>query len=254
MSPIEKLLQVMAALRDPARGCPWDVEQDFRSIAPYTIEEAYEVADAIDRGDRAALREELGDLLLQVVFHARMAEEAGEFGFDEVARGIADKLVRRHPHVFGDERIESADAQRVAWEAAKARERGAAGVLAGVAQALPSLARAAKLGRRAAAVGFDWPDAAGVAEKVREELAEFEAAPADAPEARAEEIGDLLFSVANLARHAGVDPEEALRRANRKFEARFREVERLVAESGRDWPKHSPAELDALWNRAKARA
>jgi MazG family protein len=254
MSSIQKLLEVMAALRDPVKGCPWDVEQDFRSIAPYTIEEAYEVADAIDRGDMQALREELGDLLLQVVFHARMAEEAGAFAFHDVADAIAEKLVRRHPHVFADERIASVGAQRVAWEAVKSRERGDAGILAGVARAQPALARAAKLGRRAAAVGFDWPDSAGVAAKVREELAEFEAAPPGAAESRAEEIGDLLFSVANLARHAEIDPEEALRRANCKFEQRFREVERRVAGSGRAWQDHTAAELDSLWNRAKSRA
>jgi len=251
MDSIAKLLEIMAALRDPRTGCPWDIEQDFASIAPYTIEEAYEVADAIDRGDLDALREELGDLLLQVVFHARMAEEQGRFRFDDVAAAIGDKLVRRHPHVFGAERIGSAGEQRVAWEATKARERGPAGVLDGVALALPALARAAKLGRRAGAVGFDWEDEAGVVAKVREELAEFEsAAPGDAA-ARAEEIGDLLFSVANLARKADVDPEEALRRANLKFEGRFRTVERLVAGSGRPWEAHSPAELDAYWRQAK---
>jgi MazG family protein len=256
MKNIQKLLDIMAALRDPQTGCPWDVEQDFRSIAPYTIEEAYEVADAIDRQDLQVLREELGDLLLQVVFHARMAEEIGEFHFGDVVDSIATKLVRRHPHVFGDERIDSAAAQRVAWEASKAEERrGAAGgtdsVLAGVALSLPSLARAAKLGRRAASVGFDWPDRAGVAAKVREELGELESAGTADPRRVEEEIGDLLFTVANLARHANVDPEEALRHANRKFERRFRHVEKQVRESGRDWTTFSAAELDALWNGAK---
>jgi ATP diphosphatase len=254
MTDIKKLLDVMAALRDPRTGCPWDIEQSFATIVPYTIEEAYEVADAIDRNDVHALRDELGDLLLQVVFHARMAEELGEFTFGDVVEAIRDKLVRRHPHVFGNERVDSAAAQRSAWEALKADERQRhpqqqAGILAGVATALPSLARAAKLGRRAAGVGFDWPDTAGVAAKVREELAEFEAAP-DRSRAE-EEIGDLLFAVANLARHADVDPEEALRRANRKFERRFAGVERQVRLSGRDWASLGAAELDSMWEDAK---
>lgn len=252
MAGIDKLLEIMAALRDPRTGCPWDIEQDFASIAPYTIEEAYEVADTIDRQDLASLRDELGDLLLQVVFHARMAEERGVFAFGDVVDAIAGKLVRRHPHVFGDEHIASADAQRAAWESFKADERRRAdhtGVLAGVAHALPGLARAAKLGRRAAGVGFDWPDLPGVVAKVREELAEVEAA--DGPAHRQEEIGDLLFAVAQLARHAGVDAEEALRQANRKFEQRFARVERGIGASGRDWPDYSAAELDQLWNEAK---
>jgi MazG family protein len=254
MTPIEKLREVMAALREPGTGCPWDVEQDFRSIAPYTIEEAYEVADAIARNDIAGLRDELGDLLLQVVFHARMAEEQGAFAFDDVAEAIAAKLVRRHPHVFADERVGSAAAQSIAWEAQKARERGSAGVLDGVARALPALSRAAKLGRRASGVGFDWLDIGGVADKVREELAEFEAVPPGDVARREEEIGDLLFSIANLARHAGVDPEAALRAANDKFERRFRAVEGAVAGSGRAWDAFSAADLDGLWREAKTRA
>lgn len=254
---MQKLLDIMAALRDPRRGCPWDREQTFASIAPYTIEEAYEVADAIDRDDMAALREELGDLLLQVVFHARMAEEEGAFRFDDVVESIADKLIRRHPHVFGDERIASAAEQRAAWETLKAREQdrdatGSKRVLGGVARALPSLARAAKLGRRAASVGFDWPDVAGVMDKVREEIGEFEEALRSDRCRVPEEIGDLLFTVANLARHVDVDPEESLRLANRKFEQRFDRLEQIVRESGRAWADFSAAELDAGWNRAKA--
>jgi MazG family protein len=246
----------MAALRDPQRGCPWDLEQNFRSVVPYTIEEAYEVADAIDREDPSALREELGDLLLQVVFHARMAEEEGVFSFADVVSAITDKLVRRHPHVFADERIGTAAEQTLAWEASKAREqeRGPGGrerILAGIAAALPALVRAAKLGRRAAAVGFDWPDAAGVRGKLQEEIRELEAVETDDRRRLSEEIGDLLFTVANLARHLGVDPEEALRCANLKFERRFDEVERRVRLSGRAWGDFSAGELDTLWNEAK---
>jgi MazG family protein len=255
---MQKLLDIMAALRDPVRGCPWDREQSFATIAPYTIEESYEVADAIDRQDMAALREELGDLLLQVVFHARMAEEGGAFAFDDVVDAIADKLVRRHPHVFGDEHVASAAEQRDAWEALKAREqgrdaRGAQRVLGGVAQALPALSRAAKLGRRAAGVGFDWPDIAGVLDKVREETVEVEEAARNDRARLAEEIGDLLFAVANLARHADVDPEEALRLANRKFETRFDAVEGRVRQSGRGWRDFSPRELDEIWVQVKRR-
>jgi MazG family protein len=256
MANIQKLLDIMATLRDPRCGCPWDVQQDFHSIAPYTIEEAYEVADTIDRGDLAALKEELGDLLLQVVFHARMAQELGAFEFADVVAAIADKLVRRHPHVFGEAQVASAAAQRIAWESFKAEERnrsgdGEASLLDGVAHALPSLARAAKLGRRAAGVGFDWPDASGVVAKVREELDEVESARALGRERTQEEIGDLLFAVANLARHADVDPEEALRRANRKFERRFASVESQVRASGRDWESFDAVELDAFWQEAK---
>ncbi|GMW07673.1 MAG: nucleoside triphosphate pyrophosphohydrolase [Gammaproteobacteria bacterium] len=256
MNTIDKLLEVMSRLRDPVRGCPWDREQDFTSIAPYTIEEAYEVADAIDRGNLADLRDELGDLLLQVVFHARLAEERGAFTFDDVVEGIVGKLVRRHPHVFGDERIESAAEQRTAWESVKAIERSGTSrrhhVLDGVAAALPALARAAKLGRRAAAVGFDWDDARGVTTKLREEMAELEASTqaGDATGMR-EEVGDLLFTTANLARHLDLDPEEALRLANRKFERRFGMVEQRVRDSGRKWQELTSADLDALWIDAK---
>ena len=261
--PIDDLIAIMARLRDPERGCPWDREQNFRSIAPYTIEEAYEVADAIERADMAALKDELGDLLLQVVFHARMAEEAGEFAFDDVALAIADKMVRRHPHVFGDVRVASVAAQNEAWEAHKAAERqaraqdgGAAGaahsVVDGVALALPALLRAAKISGRAARIGFDWPDARAVIPKIAEEIAEVEAEldAGGAPAALEEEIGDLLFAVANLARKLEVEPETALRRATAKFERRFRQVETLAAERaiGRDLDA-----LEALWQEVKGK-
>jgi MazG family protein len=255
--PIDRLLAIMARLRDPERGCPWDREQDFATIAPYTIEEAYEVADAIERADMAALRDELGDLLLQVVFHARMAEEAGLFAFDEVAAAIADKMVRRHPHVFGDAEIASVAAQNEAWEAHKAAEREAAGgvdsVLDGVALALPALLRAAKISRRAARIGFDWPDARGVIGKIAEEIAEIEDAIASGgdPAALEEEVGDLLFAVANLARKLEVEPETALRRATAKFERRFRRVEALARERGIGADLNR---LEALWTEVKRAA
>ena len=252
--PIDRLLAIMARLRDPERGCPWDIEQNFATIAPYTIEEAYEVADAIERGDTAALKDELGDLLLQVAFHARMAEQAGLFGFDDVAAGIADKMVRRHPHVFGDADIASVSAQNEAWEAHKAAERAAKGeaasVLDGVALALPALLRAAKISRRAARIGFDWPDADSVIDKLEEEIGELEF-EIDSEADRAaieEEVGDLLFAAANLARKLDIDPEAALRRATAKFERRFRRVELLAAEHaiGADLDA-----LDALWQQVK---
>ena len=256
--PIDRLLTIMARLRDPERGCPWDREQDFATIAPYTIEEAYEVGDAIERGDMAALKDELGDLLLQVVFHARMAEEAGLFGFDDVAAAIADKMVRRHPHVFGDAeiapRIATGAAQNEAWEAHKAAERAAKGgtdsALDGVALALPALLRAAKVSRRAARIGFDWPDARAVIPKIAEEIAEIEAElDRDAPpEKIEEEIGDLLFAAANLARKLDVEPETALRRATAKFERRFRRVEALAKERGIGPDLDA---LEGLWNEVK---
>jgi ATP diphosphatase len=236
----------MKALRDPATGCPWDVEQDFASIAPYTIEEAYEVADAIGRGDMAALRDELGDLLLQVVFHARMAEEAGHFGFADVAAAISTKLVRRHPHVFAEATVPGAAAQRDAWEAIKVLERGDLGVLEGVAAALPALSRAAKLGSRAARVGFDWPDASGARAKVLEELSEIDAARSDAE--KMDEIGDLLFASVNLARHLQVDAEQALRAATDKFERRFRYMEDVV-ETGLE--NLELDEFERYWQQAK---
>lgn len=254
---IRTLLGIMATLRDPERGCPWDREQDFGSIAPYTIEEAYEVADAIDRDDLPELRDELGDLLFQVVFHAQMASELRAFDFGDVVEAISEKMVRRHPHVFGASPIGSADQQRDAWELAKASEREAGGrdssAIGGVGQALPALARAEKLGRRAARVGLDWPDAAGVADKVREELGEVAAALSEGGARQVqEEIGDLLLACASLARHCRVDPEEALRQACRKFEFRFRCVEKAVQEQGRDWRDLDPEELDRLWEEAKA--
>ena len=251
---IDKLLGIMARLRDPEHGCPWDLEQDFATIAPYTIEEAYEVADAIERCDMAALKDELGDLLLQVVFHARMAEEAGLFAFDDIAAAICDKMLRRHPHVFGDAKIASVAAQNESWETLKAQEREAAGaaesVLDGVALALPALLRAAKISRRASRIGFDWPDARAVIPKVAEEIAEIEAEmDSGAPVERLEdEVGDLLFAAANLARKLDVEPETALRRATAKFERRFRLVEALAAQRGigRDLDA-----LEALWQEVK---
>jgi len=253
--PIDRLLAIMARLRDPGRGCPWDREQNFATIAPYTIEEAYEVADAIEREDMAALKDELGDLLLQVVFHARMAEEAGLFAFDDVAQAIADKMERRHPHVFGDAEIASVAAQNEAWEAHKAAEREAKGeaasVVEGVAIALPALVRAAKISRRAARIGFDWPDADSVIDKIEEELDEIEDAIDDRapPAALEEEIGDLLFATANLARKLDIEPETALRRATAKFERRFRRVETLTAERGIG---RNLDALEALWQEVKA--
>ncbi|MDH3229222.1 MAG: nucleoside triphosphate pyrophosphohydrolase [Alphaproteobacteria bacterium] len=258
---IDQLLAVMAKLRDPDGGCPWDLEQSFATIAPYTIEEAYEVAEAIDHGDMDALKDELGDLLLQVVFHAQMAAENGLFDFEAVAQGISDKMIRRHPHVFGDQSIESAAAQTAAWEDHKAAERLAmadaqgrdASVLGGVSIALPGLTRAVKLARRAARVGFDWPHIAGVLAKVEEEVAELrsEIEGGRAADRLEDEIGDLLFSVANLARHLSIEPEAAIRRANRKFQDRFHHVEAALKAQGRHPQDAGLEELDRLWNAAK---
>jgi ATP diphosphatase len=251
--PIDRLLAIMARLRDPERGCPWDREQTFASITPYTIEEAYEVADAIERADMPALKDELGDLLLQVVFHARMAEEAGLFAFDDVAAAIADKMVRRHPHVFGEAEIASVAAQNEAWEAHKAAERAAKGeaasVLDGVALALPALLRAAKISRRAARIAFDWPNTDAVIDKIEEEIAEleFEIEGGDRA-AIEEEIGDLLFAAANLARKLDIEPETALRRATAKFERRFRRVEALAEKRGIGPDLDA---LEALWQEVK---
>ena len=251
---IARLTGIMAALRDPASGCPWDIEQTFASIAPFTIEEAYEVADAIEREAWDELPGELGDLLLQVVFHAQMASEAGMFDLADVARAISDKLVARHPHVFGTEsRDKSAQQQVRDWEAIKAQERAAKaerGTLDGVAHGLPALMRAVKLQNRAARVGFDWPDADQVLDKLAEETAELRAATD--PAHRAEEFGDLLFVMANLARHWDIDPEEALRAANAKFTRRFRFIEDRLAEQGRRPEDSDLAEMDGLWNAAKA--
>ena len=262
------LLEVMARLRTPDTGCPWDLEQDLSTIAPYTIEEAYEVAEAIERNDMAALKDELGDLLFQAVFHARMAEEAGEFTFQDVVAGVVDKMIRRHPHVFADASVETAEAQTKAWESHKALERaekanrsGAqrAGLLNGVSLALPGLTRAVKLQNRAARGGFDWPDVAPVLEKLDEETAELKSALADTsagPEHRrrrvAEEMGDLLFVCANLARRLEIDPEAAIRAANAKFERRFRHVEDRLAQSGREPHDSTLEEMDSYWNEAKA--
>jgi tetrapyrrole methylase family protein/MazG family protein/ATP diphosphatase len=254
--PIDRLLGVMARLRDPHEGCPWDVEQTFATIAPYTVEEAYEVADAIERGDFDDLRDELGDLLLQVVFHARIAEEAGLWGFDDVALAIVDKLVRRHPHVFGEARARSSEEQTRAWEAIKAEERAAKGrdasLLDDVPAGLPALTRAVKLTRRAARVGFDWPSPAEVLAKLREETEELEVeiARGDLQAAR-EELGDLLFVCANLARKLEVEPEDALRAANAKFIRRFSAIERGLAEGGRSPAEASLEEMEDLWTAAK---
>jgi ATP diphosphatase len=257
MTAIEKLRELMIHLRDPDKGCPWDTQQDFASVAPYTIEEAYEVADAIERNDMPALRDELGDLLFQVVFHARMAEEAGHFDFDDVAAGISDKMIRRHPHVFGDAEQRAAGQSAASWEQIKTAERANdedQSALAGVAKALPALKRAEKLGNRASSVGFDWPDRIGVREKIQEELGELEEAVGTRDSAHInEEFGDLLFAVVNMARHLEVDPETALAAANRKFERRFRDMELAVAESGKKLDEQTLETLDKAWRAAKGR-
>ena len=257
------LLRIMAALRDPRRGCPWDVKQDFASIAPYTIEEAYEVADAIDRGDFGDLRDELGDLLLQVVFHAQMADEAGHFRFSDVVAAICDKLIRRHPHVFPDangelKSVADADAQTAAWDELKRRERAAAGdvdtsILAGIPPGMPEWQRALKLQKRAASVGFDWGCAGPVIDKLHEELDEVRAEIDDGAEpARIlDEIGDVLFVCVNLARLAKVDYSQALRAANAKFERRFRRMEALAAAEGAVLAERPLSEQERLWDRAK---
>ncbi|MGB1547011.1 MAG: nucleoside triphosphate pyrophosphohydrolase [Alphaproteobacteria bacterium] len=259
MSEIARLLEIMRRLRDSQGGCPWDLEQDFASIAPYTIEEAYEVAGAIAAKDMAALKEELGDLLLQVIYHAQMASEAGHFTFAAVTSAIAKKMVRRHPHVFGEATVGDAKAQTKAWEAHKAaerREKGESGegesVLEGVTEALPALLRAEKLQKRAARVGFDWPERDGVFEKIAEETAELKAELAKKTPNPEEEMGDLLFACANLARHLGVNPETALRAANAKFERRFRRIEALLKEANETLEDASLERLETLWQQAKA--
>jgi MazG family protein len=256
-APLDRLLDIMARLRDPAGGCPWDREQTFATIAPYTVEEAYEVADAIERGDLGDLKEELGDLLLQVVFHARIAEEIGAFSFDDVARAIADKMVRRHPHVFEDAHYRDVAEQTASWEAIKAAERASKGkntsLLDDVPAGLPALTRAVKLTKRAARVGFDWPSTAEVLAKLREELAELEVEIDAGEQAKArEELGDLLFVVANLARKLDVEPEDALRSANAKFARRFAYIERALGAGGRSPDQSDLAEMDGLWDEAKA--
>lgn len=257
MSEITKLLEIMDSLRDPDSGCPWDLEQDFATIAPYTIEEAYEVADAIDRDDMPGLRDELGDLLFQVVFYARMAKEAGAFDFGDIVDGICDKMLRRHPHVFGNADERAAGLREGSWERIKAEERGQrddSGALAGVARSLPALKRAQKLGKRAAGVGFDWPDGSGVRDKIREEFDELEEAVGTGERGQVEEeFGDLLFAMVNLARHLDVDAETALMGANLKFERRFREMERTITESGGRLQDHGLESLDREWRAAKRR-
>ncbi len=262
---IARLIEIMAALRTPKSGCPWDLEQNFETIAPYTIEEAYEVADAIARGDLEDLRDELGDLLLQVVFHARMAQEQSAFDFGDVVTAITEKLLRRHPHVFGDTRDLTPDQVKGLWSKIKAEERSerearrmdgsqtAAGTLSDVPAGLPTLARALKLQAKAGTVGFDWNDPKAVLDKIAEEAEEISSAiDSGSQDAANEEIGDLMFAVVNLARHLKVDPETALRAANAKFERRFASIERALAARGQSPSQATLAEMDALWNEAKA--
>lgn len=261
LSSLTELLAIMARLRDPDGGCPWDLEQTFATIAPYTIEEAYEVEDAIARNDMAGLRDELGDLLLQVVFHSRMAEEAGHFSFGDVAAGISDKMIRRHPHVFGDVSADHPEAVSTNWESIKAAERAAkptnsqddvSPVLAGITARLPALLRAVKLQNRAARVGFDWPDRRPVIDKIKEELQELEhEIEAGTPQTTAEEFGDFLFVVANLARHLKLDPEDCLRAANRKFERRFTAMEKIIQSEGKALADCDLAAMDEAWNQVK---
>jgi len=260
MSDISRLLEIMAALRTPGTGCPWDLQQDFASIAPYTIEEAYEVADAIARGDLTDLREELGDLLLQVIFHARMAQEQGAFAFADVVATLTDKLVRRHPHVFGEARGLTPGAVESLWERIKSQERkekpgrdeGGEGALAGVPVTLPALTRALKLQIKAARVGFDWNDPLAVLAKIAEEADEIEAEIANGDRTAAQaEVGDLLFAVVNLARHLGIDPETALRGSNLKFECRFAAIEQALAARGKTPMQATLTEMEELWTAAK---
>ncbi|UEM06197.1 nucleoside triphosphate pyrophosphohydrolase [Skermanella rosea] len=257
---IDRLLDIMARLRDRDAGCPWDLEQTFRTIAPHTIEEAYEVADAIEQDDMPALKDELGDLLFQVVFYAQMAREAGQFDFEAIAGAISDKMIRRHPHVFGDVTVESADAMVVRWEDQKAAEREAKAaaegrvpsVLDGVTGGLPALTRSIKLQKRAARVGFDWAETADILDKIEEEIGELRAELREADRARLQdELGDLLFAVTNLARRLDIDPETALRGTNAKFERRFRRIETWLAEAGRGPEQSDLAEMETLWQRAK---
>jgi len=255
---IERLLDIMSRLRDPQQGCPWDLQQDFRSVAPYTIEEAYEVADAIERNDLPALRGELGDLLFQVVFHARLAQEIGAFDFNEVVESICDKMERRHPHVFGTSKVDTVEQQSLAWEQIKRRERAGRGgfedsVLSDVPLALPALSRAAKIGRRAAQTGFQWPDVAGALDKLDEEIAEMrlEVERGGDRAGIAAEVGDVLFCMVNICRYLQIDPEDSLRGTNAKFERRFRHIERRLKEGGRDPGEASLEEMDALWEESK---
>jgi MazG family protein len=254
--PIDRLIAIMARLRDPQGGCPWDLEQTFATVAPYTVEEAYEVADAIERGDMGNLREELGDLLLQVVFHSRMAQEDGLFSFDDVANAISDKMIRRHPHVFGEVSYVSVAEQSAAWEAGKAAERAAKGgersLLDDVPTGLPGLTRALKLTARAARVGFDWPEVSFVLDKLTEEIGELKVEiEADDRDLMREELGDVLFVIANLARKLDIDPEDALRATNAKFVRRFQFIEAELKARGRTPDQSDLAEMDALWDAAK---
>ena len=252
---LKTLVAIMAALRTPGSGCPWDLEQDFHSIAPYTLEEAYEVAEAIEQGDRTALRDELGDLLLQVVYHARMAEEEGSFALPEVIAAITSKMIRRHPHVFGDEKARSAGIAKGFWEEMKAKERKTApdSVLDGVPAALPGLSRAVKLQAKAARVGFDWPSTDPVLDKIAEELDELrDSMAAGDKAAMEEEFGDLMFVLANLARHLGFDPEAAVRKASHKFERRFKAIEAELKARDKFPEASTLAEMDAIWNAVKA--
>ena len=262
LEQIARLQQIMAALRDPQTGCPWDREQDFASIAPYTIEEAYEVADAIRSGSPEKLQDELGDLLLQIVFHARMAEEQGLFTLADVAAAISEKMIRRHPHVFGTAEAKTAAAVRTSWEDIKAAERqseagsGTASLLDGIAVSLPAMMRAVKLQKRAARVGFDWPDLAAVLDKMEEEIAELRAELASAtpdPNRLHEETGDILFVAANIARKAGVDPETALLACNDKFQKRFNYIEDSIEKNGKSMDEASLDEMEALWQEAKGK-
>ncbi|MGQ9370834.1 nucleoside triphosphate pyrophosphohydrolase [Azospirillum sp. A39] len=258
---IDRLLDLMARLRDPQRGCPWDLEQSYRTIAPHTIEEAYEVADAIEQGDMAALKDELGDLLFQVVYYAQFAREDGLFDFEEVAGAVTDKMIRRHPHVFGPEEVKTAEHQTSRWEEHKAAERAAKAAeegrepsaLDGVTPGLPALTRALKLQRRAARVGFDWTEPRDILDKIEEEVGELRAEMdgGGAPERIADELGDLLFALVNLARRLDVDPESALRGTNAKFDRRFRRVEALLAERGRRPEGSTLDEMETLWRQAK---
>lgn len=250
---ISKLLEIMATLRDPDKGCPWDQEQTFATIGSYTLEEAYEVVDAIERENMEDLKDELGDLLLQVVYHSRMAEEEGVFAFGDVIEAICTKMIRRHPHVFGNEHVDDAKSQTEAWETLKTVEKGSSdSVLDGVPLALPALTRGMKLGRRTSRVGFDWPDWGGARDKVDEELKELNAAVYSADyEAVVAEMGDTLFALVNLCRHLNVEPEACLRSANDRFEKRFRNVERNVKNGDGDWANYSTDELEELWRKAK---
>lgn len=257
---MRRLIDIMARLRDPQGGCPWDLKQTYRTIVPYTIEEAYEVADTIERGDLGELKDELGDLLFQVVFYARLAEEEGQFAFDDIVQAICDKMIRRHPHVFADRQFDDEQALRAAWDGSKAAERdarheqGRASQMDGVPRALPALVRAEKLQRRAARVGFDWPDISGAFDKCREEIAEVEEAMASADPAHLEdEIGDLFFALVNVSRFLKIDAEQAVRNANAKFERRFRALEDDVTGRGLAIEEQNLTELDQVWETVKAR-